>query len=72
MFFQLFNNPLTGIENAVAGLWLGSFAFFDGITQFLGFRTSNNNIRFTTGLLGGFGICFLSFYLNTPLIQLVG
>lgn len=33
--------------------------FLDGITQFMGFRESNNILRFTTGLIGGFGLLIL-------------
>ena len=28
----------------------------DGFTQFLGYRKSNNNLRFVTGLIGGIGL----------------
>lgn len=28
----------------------------DGFTQYLGLRESNNNLRFTTGLIGGIGL----------------
>ena len=39
--------------------WWSCFFFFpvavDGITQYLGWRTSNNFLRFTTGLVAGFG-----------------
>ena len=34
-------------------------AFLDGTTQFLGWRTSNNILRFTTGLVGGLGLGIL-------------
>ena len=34
-------------------------AFMDGTTQFLGWRTSNNILRFTTGLIGGLGLGIL-------------
>ena len=30
--------------------------FLDGVTQFFGFRESNNRLRFTTGLIAGFGL----------------
>ena len=33
--------------------------FIDGLTQFLGFRESNNILRVTTGLIGGFGLGIL-------------
>ena len=33
--------------------------FIDGLTQFLGYRESNNKIRFMTGLLAGFGLGLL-------------
>lgn len=33
--------------------------FFDGLTQFLGFRKSNNILRVTTGLIGGLGLGIL-------------
>lgn len=33
--------------------------FLDGLTQFLGFRESNNTLRFTTGLIGGLGLGIL-------------
>ena len=33
--------------------------FIDGITQFLGLRESNNDLRFTTGLIGGIGLAIL-------------
>ncbi len=34
-------------------------AIWDGITQLLGFRDSNNIIRLLTGLLGGVGLAIL-------------
>lgn len=33
--------------------------FSDGITQFFGFRESNNTLRFSTGLIGGIGLGIL-------------
>lgn len=30
--------------------------FIDGLTQLLGYRESNNKIRFFTGLAAGFGL----------------
>ena len=36
----------------------------DGTTQYFGFRTSNNTLRFITGLLCGFSIPFVVFKLN--------
>ena len=33
--------------------------FIDGFTQFLGFRESNNTLRFSTGLIAGVGIVIL-------------
>ncbi|MBP2046531.1 putative membrane protein [Methanobacterium aggregans] len=33
--------------------------FTDGFTQLLGFRESNNILRFTTGLIGGLGLGIL-------------
>ena len=33
--------------------------FSDGLTQFLGFRKSNNSLRFFTGLIAGIGIGIL-------------
>ena len=33
--------------------------FIDGITQFFGFRNSNNILRFFTGLIGGLGLVIL-------------
>lgn len=33
--------------------------FADGFTQLLGFRESNNILRFTTGLIGGLGLGIL-------------
>lgn len=30
--------------------------FIDGLTQLLGYRESNNKIRFITGLAAGFGL----------------
>ena len=33
--------------------------FIDGLTQFLGFRESNNILRVTTGLIGGLGLGIL-------------
>ena len=33
--------------------------FIDGSTQFLGFRVSNNKLRFFTGIFGGIGIIML-------------
>lgn len=34
-------------------------AFSDGITQFFGFRESNNALRFATGLIAGIGLGIL-------------
>ncbi|MEN4005892.1 MAG: DUF2085 domain-containing protein [Methanobacteriaceae archaeon] len=34
-------------------------AFYDGITQFFGFRESNNTLRIITGLFGGIGLGIL-------------
>lgn len=34
-------------------------AGIDGTTQFLGYRESNNTLRFITGLLGGLGLAIL-------------
>lgn len=34
-------------------------AFIDGITQFYGFRESNNILRLSTGLMGGVGLAIL-------------
>jgi len=34
-------------------------ALLDGITQFFGFRESNNTLRFTTGLIAGIGLGIL-------------
>ncbi len=31
----------------------------DGLTQYMGLRESNNNLRFITGLIGGFGLIIL-------------
>jgi uncharacterized membrane protein len=31
----------------------------DGLTQFFGFRESNNALRFTTGLIAGLGLGIL-------------
>ena len=31
-------------------------ASVDGFTQYIGFRESNNNLRFITGLIGGVGL----------------
>lgn len=42
----------------VAILLLGP-AFIDGLTQFLGYRESNNILRIITGLLGGLGLGML-------------
>ena len=33
--------------------------FFDGLTQFFGFRESNNILRLFTGLMGGVGLAIL-------------
>lgn len=30
--------------------------FLDGLTQFFGYRESNNNLRFITGLIAGIGL----------------
>ncbi len=34
-------------------------AFSDGLTQFFGFRESNNTLRFSTGLIAGIGLGIL-------------
>ena len=34
--------------------------FFDATTQFLGYRESNNKLRFSTGLIAGFGLIILA------------
>lgn len=34
-------------------------SFFDGFTQFIGSRESNNKLRLLTGLLGGVGLAIL-------------
>jgi len=34
-------------------------AIFDGCTQILEFRISNNNLRFITGYFGGLGVLIL-------------
>jgi len=31
-------------------------AVYDGLTQFLGLRESDNTLRFVTGLMGGIGL----------------
>lgn len=36
----------------------------DGSTQLLGYRKSNNDLRFMTGILNGAGIAFLSHFLS--------
>ena len=37
----------------------------DGFTQYLGLKESNNNLRFTTGLIGGIGlIIFFKIFLK--------
>lgn len=37
--------------------------FLDGITQFFGFRESNNTLRFSTGLIAGVGLGILIFFM---------
>ena len=34
-------------------------AFVDGTTQYLGYRESNNTLRFITGLMGGLGLAII-------------
>ena len=35
-------------------------AFIDGTTQFMGWRMSNNTLRFLTGFMAGFGVGIIS------------
>jgi len=43
--------------------------FSDGLTQFIGFRKSNNILRFLTGLFAGIGLGILVKYLKWILIN---
>lgn len=52
---------LIGIIFIIPILW-------DGVTQLFGFRVSNNFLRFTTGVIGGFGFLTLSEFINSFII----
>jgi uncharacterized membrane protein len=41
----------------------------DGFSQFYGFRESNNNLRFFTGLIAGFGLVFLIYTIKWLIIM---
>lgn len=43
----------------ITALLMAIPALLDGLTQFFGFRGSNNTLRFTTGLIAGLGIGIL-------------
>ena len=43
--------------------------FSDGLTQFLGFRESNNSLRFFTGLIAGIGLGILIKSIKSILIM---
>lgn len=47
------------IETMLLSISMITPTFLDGITQFLGYRESNNTLRFTTGILAGIGIGIL-------------
>jgi len=47
------------IELILLGIVFITPTFFDGTTQFLGHRKSNNWLRFSTGLLAGIGMGIL-------------
>ncbi|WP_431063852.1 DUF2085 domain-containing protein [Methanobacterium sp.] len=47
------------METVLIAITLIIPTFLDGITQFLGYRESNNPLRFTTGVLAGIGIGIL-------------
>lgn len=44
----------------------------DGFTQLLGYRESNNNLRFTTGFIGGIGLIIIMRIAVRMLFYLVG
>lgn len=48
---------------------------FDGTTQLLGMRLSNNKLRLVTGLIGGVGLVilakFLAFHFSFSLLGLI-
>lgn len=47
------------IETVLIAISLIIPTFLDGITQFLGFRESNNTLRFSTGIIAGIGLGIL-------------
>lgn len=44
----------------------------DGFTQLLGYRESNNNLRFTTGFIGGIGLIIIMRIVVRMLFYMVG
>ncbi len=49
-------NPAFNIIIFLMGILMIIPTFIDGITQYLNYRESNNNLRFITGLIGGIGM----------------
>ncbi len=62
IFFILLRvlRPEYSIYTVLAGLLMVIPTFIDGLTQLLGYRESNNRLRFTTGLVAGGGIVILT------------
>ena len=43
----------------------------DGTTQYLGYRESNNTLRFVTGFIGAFGLIIMARVFKIVLLQLI-
>lgn len=43
----------------------------DGTTQYLGYRESNNNLRFVTGFIGAFGLIITARIFKIIMLQLI-
>lgn len=59
-FFYTFN---TSLELFLLGIIFLIPVLIDGFTQYFGLRESNNILRFVTGIIGGFGLIFVLFYI---------
>lgn len=55
---------------ALYGLCLIAPMTIDGLSQYLGLQVSNNNRRFVTGFIGGFGISILKILILSFFVQL--